>query len=193
MLLSRVSRRAVRHTILIHQLMRTSNNVAEEAAQSVRNSVGSSGVGESHATGQSYVPKPVQKAAPGVVEDVLPNAVHDTSGRAGTAANKSGAEISGQAKGAANEYAGEAKGKAAQAGMDQSHATGQSYVPESVQKVAPEAVEDALPNAVHDTSGRSGTAANQSGSEIAGQAKGKANELAGQAKGKASEVQGKMS
>merc|ERR1712217_244782 len=38
-------------------------------------------------------------------------------------------------------------------GQGVSHATGDSIVPEAIQKLAPEALERALPDAIHDTSG----------------------------------------
>jgi len=37
--------------------------------------------------------------------------------------------------------------------IGKSHATGESIVPEAIQKAVPEGVERALPNAIHDTSG----------------------------------------
>ncbi|KIX99060.1 uncharacterized protein Z520_05521 [Fonsecaea multimorphosa CBS 102226] len=83
--------------------------------------------GKSHATDESVVPEPVQKAAPETLEKALPEGVHPTKGSDIDPHNK------------------ETSWK--------SHATGPSIVPEFVQKAAPEALEKALPESVHPTKG----------------------------------------
>ncbi|KAH7254938.1 hypothetical protein MRS44_016407 [Fusarium solani] len=81
------------------------------------------GQGMSHATGDSKVPKPVQRKAPQGLEEKLPEAIHPTGSEPGQSTNKSHAKGGGEA----------------------------SIVPQKLQEKLPESVERVVPNAIHDT------------------------------------------
>ncbi|KAH6879586.1 hypothetical protein BKA70DRAFT_1412027 [Coprinopsis sp. MPI-PUGE-AT-0042] len=109
--------------------MSSTNTFGSSNTETLNPHTNSDGQGASHATGESFVPSGVQRAAPRGLEESLPESIHPTGANPNNqSTNRTHAKDGGDA----------------------------SIVPKKIQEKLPESIERAVPNFIHDTGDTNG-------------------------------------